>query len=462
SLSDAASDGLPPAPTSAHVPKTASDGLPPAPRPQQAMNLAATEAFAAAVAGGATKDAARESARAAGRAAYRSAQAAWKHQTRAAADATVATEGGMGEARGDDAEDGGGGGDTIAQQQAKLAELRRKVAAGEKLSGKMKRVLKKLEEAEVRWKAYEAASGAAGGDAEGGEEGDEGEAGGDDATGSAASAATPDHAADVHLSASDSVCMPPDACAREVPPSARLQHSSNLTDWLRASDTHTLLRGRRVLVVGGGQTSAHLALLALRRGATVTLASRRRVQCKPYDIDLELVGDRRAEVLQKFGRLEAPRERLKFIAALRGGGSMSPDMRGYLNEFEAEAAGVEVSEAHWVPAPALGPAGSDEGADTSVGEVQVRFSRPDLAEEGESAAFDFVWLATGGNLDLNLVPLLASFQAQRPISTVGGLPVLQPDLSWDAGVSLYVMGAFAQLQLGADALNLAGIREPPP
>ena len=271
SLSDAASDGLPPAPTSANVPKTASDGLPPAPRPQQAMNLAATEAFAAAVAGGATKDAARESARAAGRAAYRSAQAAWKHQTRAAADATVATEGGMGEARGDDAEDGGGGGDTIAQQQAKLAELRRKVAAGEKLSGKMKRVLKKLEEAEVRWKAYEAASGAAGGDAEGGEEGDEGEAGGDDATGSAASAATPDHAADVHLSASDSVCMPPDACAREVPPSARLQHSSNLTDWLRASDTHTLLRGRRVLVVGGGQTSAHLALLALRRGATVTL-----------------------------------------------------------------------------------------------------------------------------------------------------------------------------------------------
>ena len=221
----------------------------------------------------------------------------------------------------------------------------------------------------------------------------------------------------------------------------------------------------------------------------VTLASRRRVQCKPYDIDLELVGDRRAEVLQKFGRLEAPRERLKFIAALRGGGSMSPDMRGYLNEFEAAAAGaiqqankpdyvsfdlqqkgcaddmrlthlqgVEVSEAHWVPAPASGPAGSDEGADTSVGEVQVRFSRPDLAEEGESAAFDFVWLATGGNLDLNLVPLLASFQAQRPICTVGGLPVLQPDLSWDAGVSLYVMGAFAQLQLGADALNLAGAR----
>ena len=192
-------------------------------------------------------------------------------ETAATADAE-GDEGAEGEAGGDDAEDGGGGGDTIAQQQAELAALRRKVATGEKLSGKMKRVLKKLEEAEVRWKAYEAASGDAGNDADGGKEGDEGEAGGDEATGFAASAATPDHAADAHLAAGESTGVPPDTCARDVPPSARLQHSSYLTDWLRASDTHTLLRGRRVLVVGGGQTSAHLALLALRRGASVMLA----------------------------------------------------------------------------------------------------------------------------------------------------------------------------------------------
>ena len=88
-------------------------------------------------------------------------------ETAATADAE-GDEGAEGETGGDEPEDGGGGGDTIAQQQAELAALRRKVAAGEKLSGKMKRVLKKLEEAEARWKAYEAASGAAGGDAEGG------------------------------------------------------------------------------------------------------------------------------------------------------------------------------------------------------------------------------------------------------------------------------------------------------
>ena len=36
--------------------------------------------------------------------------------------------------------------------------------------------------------------------------------------------------------------------------------------------------------------------------------------------------------------------------------------------------------------------------------------------------------------------------------------MLQPDLAWDAGCPLHVMGAFAGLQLGADALNLAGAR----
>ena len=71
---------------------------------------------------------------------------------------------------------------------------------------------------------------------------------------------------------------------------------------------------------------------------------------------------------------------------------------------------------------------------------------------------DFVWLATGGALDMNLVPILGSLLAQRPIPTAAGLPQLQQDLSWDAQTPLHIMGAFAQLELGPDALNLAGAR----
>ena len=79
-------------------------------------------------------------------------------------------------------------------------------------------------------------------------------------------------------------------------------------------------------------------------------------------------------------------------------------------------------------------------------------------DDGSSGSFDYIWLATGGDMDLALVPIFRRMLEQKPIPVVGGLPALQPDLSWDASCPLYVMGAFAQLELGADALNLAGCR----
>ena len=65
-------------------------------------------------------------------------------------------EGGGGESGGEGGDDEAGG-DAMAAARTELAELRAKVAAGTKLSGKQKRGLKKLEDAEERWKAYEAA-----------------------------------------------------------------------------------------------------------------------------------------------------------------------------------------------------------------------------------------------------------------------------------------------------------------
>lgn len=53
-------------------------------------------------------------------------------------------------------------------------------------------------------------------------------------------------------------------------------HSQQLVPWLQEGGD-AKLRGRRVLVVGGGQTAAHLALLAGKAGCSrVVLASRRR------------------------------------------------------------------------------------------------------------------------------------------------------------------------------------------
>ncbi|KAL1498845.1 hypothetical protein AB1Y20_013371 [Prymnesium parvum] len=266
---------------------------------------------------------------------------------------------------------------------------------------------------------------------------------------------------------------------------SRLRHSQQLVEWLSGGGAAEL-RGSRVLLIGGGQTCAHLALLACGAGCErVVVAARRRLMVKPFDVNLELVGDRRGELLDKFAKIKTAHERLAFISGMRGGGSMSPEvhselMRNCVLEGEEKeekeevqkqevdgvgeakgngaAAGrlleeVEVHEAHWATSAEGGEFDAYVGCPLrGRGEVAVRF------DDGRAAYFDHVWLATGGALDLRLVPLLASLLEQRPIPTAGGLPQLQPDLAWDSECPLYVMGAFAQLVLGPDALNLAGAR----
>ncbi|EOD12148.1 hypothetical protein EMIHUDRAFT_213942 [Emiliania huxleyi CCMP1516] len=170
------------------------------------------------------------------------------------------------------------------------------------------------------------------------------------------------------------------------------------------------------------QTAGHLCLVAVKNGATaVTLAARRPIVRKPFDVDLQarVVGDRRGEALSSFWAAP-PCDRPRLIGRLRGGGSMAGE--------------VEVESAAWRPA------GGEGG-----GSFDVSF------DDGSSERFDYVWLATGGEMDLSLVPLFAQLLAQVPIQTHGGLPALQQDLSWAAHCPLH-------LELGADALNLAGCR----
>lgn len=45
-----------------------------------------------------------------------------------------------------------------------------------------------------------------------------------------------------------------------------------------------------------------------------------------------------------------------------------------------------------------------------------------------------------------------------PIPVAGGLPAVDLDLRWRRGVEVYVTGAYASLQVGPEALNLAGAK----
>ena len=160
-------------------------------------------------------------------------------------------------------------------------------------------------------------------------------------------------------------------------------------------------------------------------------------------------------------------------AAARGDGELGGGEGGGGEGGGGEGGGVvSLLEEVEVESAAWRPAGGEGG-----GSFDVSF------DDGSSERFDYVWLATGGEMDLSLVPLFAQLLAQVPIQTHGGLPALQQDLSWAAHCPLHVMGpepaergadaatrarlsvsrgptvgAFAQLELGADALNLAGCR----
>lgn len=81
-----------------------------------------------------------------------------------------------------------------------------------------------------------------------------------------------------------------------------------------------------------------------------------------------------------------------------------------------------------------------------------------VLQDGSLMHADRLWLATGSALSAQAEPLLASVLQQLPIPLVAGLPTVQPTLEWSAGSSLYVLGAYAALQLGPGALNLAGAK----
>lgn len=81
-----------------------------------------------------------------------------------------------------------------------------------------------------------------------------------------------------------------------------------------------------------------------------------------------------------------------------------------------------------------------------------------LPQDGDVLHADRLWLATGSSLSAPAEPLLAPLLKHLPIPLVSGLPALQPTLEWSPQSGLYLLGAYAALQLGPGALNLAGAK----
>ena len=192
------------------------------------------------------------------------------------------------------------------------------------------------------------------------------------------------------------------------------------------------LEGRRVLVVGGGLSAAHLALGAAADGARVVLVARRAPTVRRMDVDPRWLGHSR---MGPFAALDA-RDRAAAVRRARGGGSMPAWSFRALRRAE----GVDL----WAP---------DDVVEAVAGTGQVSV----LTAEGRTTSVDEVWLGTGGEVDPTRDPVLAAACRTHPVPVHEGLPDLEPDLRWGTA-PVWVAGAAAALRLGPVAGNLYGHR----
>ncbi|MFM1900996.1 MAG: hypothetical protein RLZZ216_1572 [Cyanobacteriota bacterium] len=216
------------------------------------------------------------------------------------------------------------------------------------------------------------------------------------------------------------------------PPPEALQHSDRI-------DLPSLppLQGQKILIVGGGLTSAHLALGALRRGALVQLLCRRSLKERPFDADPGWLGPK---YLKAFHAEPCMRRRRQLVLEARDGGSITPEAAARLRQAQRRGElqlheHCQVRAARW-----------------SSGQWDM------VCGGGQHLSADRIWLATGHRQGVSQHPLLQQLHEQHPIALVEDWPVLGPDLRWP-GTCVHLMGGLSALQIGPAARNLFGGRE---
>lgn len=196
------------------------------------------------------------------------------------------------------------------------------------------------------------------------------------------------------------------------------------------------LRGERILIVGGGLTSGHLALGASQLGATVILMARGDFQEKLFDADPGWLGPK---YLKGFWAETDWSQRFQLLQTARNGGSMTPSVMTKLRQQQHQGKVIlsrhcEVKQAVW------------KGDYWHVD-----------CNNGQCLNVDRIWLGTGHKTNVEEHPLLSLIRERYPMEVINGLPVLDSHLRWE-GCEFFMMGAYAGLQVGPVARNIAGAR----
>ncbi len=190
----------------------------------------------------------------------------------------------------------------------------------------------------------------------------------------------------------------------------------------------------KILIIGGGLTSGHLARGAINLGATVTLMTRKQLQEKIFDADPGWLGPK---YLKGFHAETDWSVRYQQIQQARNGGSMPPDMMLQLRRATHDGK-VRIDECCQV---------SDLKWQDNLWQV--------LCHDGSKHQFNRIWLATGTRFNAAEHPLLQDVLETYPTKLVKGLPVLDEHLRLPKS-NFFIMGGLAALRVGPVARNIGG------
>ena len=227
-------------------------------------------------------------------------------------------------------------------------------------------------------------------------------------------------------------------------------------NWAKEPDSKKI---HNLLLVGGGVTSAQLALLALRAPwcDKVTLIQRSTALARHFDLDNKWMGPQRGKFLDEFWSMDHEC-RARFCQEERKGGSIPPEILRELQQSQS----LQGDAFRWREEVQISSVNYDGGDYLAVS-----------FDDGTKSQHDMIWLATGSETHIDYYSALEDLRKVLPIRDVQGLPVLDKDLSWRAPPEalleepkwkatarerFWCMGALAALQLGPDALNLIGAR----
>ncbi len=251
-----------------------------------------------------------------------------------------------------------------------------------------------------------------------------------------------------------------------VVPKESILRTHEIVPWLQRQKMSSLDESsslKRILIVGGGITSAQLALLAVKSPWCngVTLLQRSTSLKRQFDVKNEWMGKARGKLLDEFWSLDM-KGRAQKLQEYRKGGSIPPETLEELYRIAGSQSVLEMREeveiAH---------------VEYSNGKLVVSFDDGSVPEE-----FDMIWESTGSQNHIKKYPALDVISSHLPLDEVNGLPCLAEDLSWSNSMTTTVgddrsneplwklqarkrfwcMGVLAGLQLGPDALNLVGAR----